>query len=53
MKQQNNKVFHNLLIRARKVLLNNDYVDTFNSRIAYSIPTNNIDKNVVIVQAAK
>ena len=49
MRQQNNKAFHNLLTRARKELLNNDNVDTLNSRIASSIPIDNVNKNVVIV----
>lgn len=49
MKQQNNEAFHNLPTRAKKRLLNNDNVDTFNSRIGYSILTNNVNKNVVIV----
>ena len=50
MGQQNNKVFHNLLTRARKGLLNNNNVDTLNNRIASSIPIDNVDKNEVIVQ---
>lgn len=49
IRQQNNKVFHNLLTRARKKLLNNDNVDTFNDRIANPNSINNIDKNDVIV----
>ena len=49
MRQLNDKTFHNLLTRARKRLLNNSNIDTLNSRIAYSILTNNVDKNVVIV----
>ena len=53
MRQQNDKAFHSLLTRARKGLLNNDDVDTFNNKIAYSIPTNNVDKNIVIVQRIK
>lgn len=50
MKNQINKIFHNLLTRVRKSLLNNDSIDTLNSRIASSIPINNINKNIVIVQ---
>lgn len=50
MKLQNNKVFHNLLTRAKKRLLNNDNINTLNSRIASSIPINNVNKNVIIFQ---
>ena len=53
MRQHNDKVFHSLLTRARKKLLKNDDVDIFNSRIAYSILTNNINKNIVIVKQNK
>ena len=48
MRYQNDKVFHNLLIKTRKKLLNNTNVDTLNSRIASSIPINDVDKNIVI-----
>ena len=49
MRQQNDKVSHNLLTRVRKRLLNNDDVDTLNSKIASSIPIDDFNKNVVIV----
>lgn len=38
------------MTRARKRLLNNDNIDSFNSRITTSILINNIDKNIIIVQ---
>ena len=50
MRQQNDKAFHDLLTRARKGLLNNDDVDILNSRIASSIPIDDVNKNVVIIQ---
>lgn len=50
MRQQNNEVFHNFLTRARKKLLNNDNIDIFSNSVASSIPINNINKNIVIVQ---
>ena len=50
IRHQNDKAFHNLLIKARKELLNNVDIDTLNSRIASSIPINDINKNIVIVQ---
>lgn len=53
MRQQNDKAFHSLLTRARKGLLNNNDVDTLINKIAFSIPTNNVDKNVDIVQRIK
>ena len=50
MRQQNDKAFRDLLTRARKGLLNNDDVDTLNSRITSSILIDHVDKNFVIVQ---
>ena len=50
MRQQNDKTFHSLLTKAGKELLNNNDIDTLNNKIACSIPTNNFDKNVVIIQ---
>lgn len=50
MKQQNNKVFHNLLTRAKKELLNNNNIDILNNRIISLIPIDDIDKNGVIIQ---
>lgn len=49
MIKQNDKTFYNLLTRAKKRLLNNDNIDTLNSRIVNSILINNINKNVFIV----
>lgn len=49
IRQQNNKAFHNLLTSTKKRLLNIDNVDILKSRVASSIPINNVDKSVVIV----
>ena len=53
MRQQHNIAFQNLLIRAKRGLLNNNNVDILNNRIACSISTNNINKNFVIIQQNK
>lgn len=49
MRQQNNKTFYRFLTKTRKKLFNNDNINTLNSRIACSISTKNINKNIVII----